>query len=466
MRRPRRELSIPFIVVVVACALAGSTGGCSGDAVDRSNKPDAAVQPAPQEAAQLPPGTSAPAVPAYGTPLKVDRAQIPTGRWSKARRLSEDSELSAEQRELARKLETLGYMSGSQQQTASGVTVYNQAKAESGLNLYTSGHGPEAVLADMNGKPLHTWSKDIREAWPEFPWHANPNYSFWRRAHLFENGDILAIYEGVAMVKLDRNSNILWVSRRGEHHDMEVMEDGTIYTLTRRPQIEKWIDAKEPVLVDYIEVLDADGKLLREVSILEALRNSAFKFRLDTRPVRTGDIFHTNSVFVLDDSMKQAHPQFADADVLVSLNALGTIAVLDLEKEQVVWMWNVGLNGGVHDPDPLPGGRVLIFNNRNPVSGSRVFELQIDSLTQPWSFEHKKDKPFFSLTCGAVQRLPNGNTLITESDAGRAFETTTDGEIVWEFYNPHAAGEEGEYVATLFELVRLPKSFPTDWLGK
>ena len=92
--------------------------------------------------------------------------------------------------------------------------------------------------------------------------------------------------------------------------------------------------------------------------------------------------------------------------------------------------------------------------------------MKIDSLTQPWSFEHKKDKPFFSLTCGAVQRLPNGNTLITESDAGRAFETTTDGEIVWEFYNPHAAGEEGEYVATLFELVRLPKSFPTDWLGK
>ena len=67
--------------------------------------------------------------------------------------------------------------------------------------------------------------------------------------------------------------------------------------------------------------------------------------------------------------MKRAHPLFADADVLVSLNALGTIAVLDLEKEQVVWMWNVGLNGGGHDPDPRPGGRVLIFNNRNPVSG-------------------------------------------------------------------------------------------------
>jgi hypothetical protein len=54
--------------------------------------------------------------------------------------------------------------------------------------------------------------------------------------------------------------------------------------------------------------------------------------------------------------------------------------------------------------------------------------------------------------------------LITESDAGRAFEVTRAGEIVWEFYNPHRAGDDGEYIATLFEVVRLPESFPVDWL--
>jgi hypothetical protein len=35
-----------------------------------------------------------------------------------------------------------------------------------------------------------------------------------------------------------------------------------------------------------------------------------------------------------------------------------------------------------------------------------------------------------------ADRLPNGNTLIVESDAGRAFEVTAEGEIVWEFLNP------------------------------
>jgi hypothetical protein len=66
--------------------------------------------------------------------------------------------------------------------------------------------------------------------------------------------------------------------------------------------------------------------------------------------------------------------------------------------------------------------------------------------------------------CGAARRLQNGNTLITESDNGRAFEVTEDGSIVWEFVNPERAGDEGQYVATLFEMVRVPEGFPMDWL--
>src|SRR5258706_14516162 len=37
---------------------------------------------------------------------------------------------------------------------------------------------------------------------------------------------------------------------------------------------------------------------------------------------------------------------------------------------------------------------------------------------------------------GNAQRLPNGNTLITESSFGRFFEVTKEGEIVWEYVNP------------------------------
>ena len=38
----------------------------------------------------------------------------------------------------------------------------------------------------------------------------------------------------------------------------------------------------------------------------------------------------------------------------------------------------------------------------------------------------------------SAQRLPNGNTLITEGSDGRIFEVTVEHEIVWEYLSPYA----------------------------
>ena len=48
---------------------------------------------------------------------------------------------------------------------------------------------------------------------------------------------------------------------------------------------------------------------------------------------------------------------------------------------------------------------------------------------------------FYSMARGANQRLANGNTLVTESDDGRLFEITSEGEVVWEFLNPNMTDE-------------------------
>jgi hypothetical protein len=56
---------------------------------------------------------------------------------------------------------------------------------------------------------------------------------------------------------------------------------------------------------------------------------------------------------------------------------------------------------------------------------------------------------------GSSQRLSNGNTLIIESNDGRAFEVTAEGEVVWEFYNPARAGDDRQLIATLCDTVRL-----------
>ena len=62
-----------------------------------------------------------------------------------------------------------------------------------------------------------------------------------------------------------------------------------------------------------------------------------------------------------------------------------------------------------------------------------------------------------------VPAVPNGNTLITENDNGRATEVTRDGNIVWEFVNPKRAGSDNELIASLYEMLRLPADTPVEW---
>ena len=44
---------------------------------------------------------------------------------------------------------------------------------------------------------------------------------------------------------------------------------------------------------------------------------------------------------------------------------------------------------------------------------------------------------FYSPTLCSAQRLPNGNTMVTEGLSGRIFELMPNNEIVWEYITPN-----------------------------
>jgi len=115
-------------------------------------------------------------------------------------------------------------------------------------------------------------------------------------------------------------------------------------------------------------------------------------------------------------------------------------------------------------PRGLPGeGNILIFDNGgwggydvpNPGSPtgvkaalrvySRVLEMDPVSIKIVWQYTPKEagflepmdSSRFYSPFISGMQRLPNGNTLITEGSNGRVIEVTPDHEIVWEFISPY-----------------------------
>ena len=128
----------------------------------------------------------------------------------------------------------------------------------------------------------------------------------------------------------------------------------------------------------------------------------------------------------------------------------------------------------------LENGNVLLFDNGMHIHGlprSRVLVVNPKTDEIVWRYQSERYLDFFSPHISGAQRLWNGNTLICEGDRGRLFEVTRDGEIVWEFYNPHYVQEyKGKRLSSwepkdkdkwstlvqnwVFRALRYPEDFP------
>lgn len=388
--------------------------------------------------------------------------EMPPGFWNSTEARLNREGLTEEQRRQFERLLTLGYLSGYERAPDEmGILVHDRTASYGGYNFYTSGHAPEAILMDMEGRVLHTWRYRSWDEWHDRTLAGSVNF-FWRRAQVFPNGEVLAIYEGLGLIRIDKQSNLIWEFTGAPHHDLDVMEDGSIFVLTR--ELDKrhpGVFQGEPVVEDYVTVLDERGEVIRRVSILEALANSDYSEYLGL--VTEEDIFHTNTLEVLDGRLAARAASFKAGNVLVCLRNIDVVAIIDLDLESVVWavrgMWRLP-----HQPTILENGNMMIFDNQGNHGFSKVIEF--DPFTQEirWAYKGDENNGFRSLAFGSSMRLPNGNTLITESNAGRAFEVTPAHEIVWEFLNPRRAGKDDELIAVIPEMLRLGPDFPLDWL--
>jgi hypothetical protein len=310
-----------------------------------------------------------------------------------------------------------------------GVVVNDSSKASPGYNFYNSWKRPQAWLMDMQGNVLHEWH--------------NPDFSnLWHHAELLPNGDILVSVKDTAIIKLDKSSNLLWSYKTRAHHIFWIEENGDIWLVSREAAIDPEIHPTAKTLDDKILVLTSDGEKKAEFSVLDIIRRSPYAYLLpsvahDEFPTDTElDIFHTNYVEVFDGTVEG--PLAARGNLLISMKHLNAVAILNGETLKIEWLWGPGNLTLQHYPTLLENGNVLLFDNGPKIS--RVLEIEPQTMKVVWSYE--RGEGFFSGFGGANQRLENGNTIITETEKGRSFEVTEEGEIVWEFLNPEV-GPQG-----------------------
>jgi outer membrane protein assembly factor BamB len=263
----------------------------------------------------------------------------------------------------------------------------------------------------------------------------------------------------VALLRLDREGRIRWVSRLRHHHDVRVAPDGTILGLVREVRAVRALRRRR-VVDDSVVVLDPDdGRVLRATSLVEAVARSPFPALASAARDVPFDVLHANTVERLDGRAAARNPAFAEGSYLVTALAVDAVLVVDPELERVTWA-QIGPWRRAHDAQVVADGRVLLFDNRPP-GPSRLLALDPADGAVKWTWDGGS-APFASTCCGAVQPLGHGGHLVTVTDEGRAVEIDGDGRVVWAWRSPHRVGER---VARLFDVTRAPPVEALPWLA-
>jgi hypothetical protein len=352
----------------------------------------------------------------------------------------------------------------------SGVMIHHRDKTDPGYNIYSMIESFQVNLIDMAGNIVHRWRYPHQDA------------KYWTQVIMLADGSVVLIEKFKSLMKLDWNSNLIWRREMQAHHDVAPLSDGTFYVCLREvrehrglrvrfsaiarltsagEEIDRWstydhldeikqaFDRRSflDTVLDEILAREDSATVYEDLSRHPAIR----KLKLGTKFY---DYFHLNTITILPDTeLGRSDSRFRAGNLLICFRNINQIAVLDRETKEILWVWGEGTLQWPHHPTMVENGNILIFDNGVERKYSRVIELNPITEAVEWEYVGRPHDSFYTFQKGSAQRLPNGNTLISEGDRGRAFEVTGEGEIVWEWFNPDIKGGRR---AQVYRMMRLP----------
>lgn len=311
-------------------------------------------------------------------------------------------------------------------------------------------------LLDMFGRAVHTWKTN----------HQALN------SHLMENGNLLAVMESPTykefyppggntgrIQELDWNSKIVWeyVNER-MHHDIYPMKNGNIVMALWEktpPEIAQAVQGgvagsefKDVMWSDQVVELDRNKQVVWSWHSYEHMDPS--------RDVLGMAMPRFAWTYVNGISYMAHNPLDGEEGFLISMRSVDTVYMVRKRDGEIIWRSPAGMLNVQHDPTLTPEGNILVFDNGLtrkvnpfPIYGSRVVEINPKTDAIVWQFtggEGAIDKVrFFAAIVGGAQRLPNGNTLITDGPQGHVFEVTKKKELVWDMVSPYLTRQTGPF---------------------
>lgn len=364
-------------------------------------------------------------------------------------------------------------------QNSNGLVGYDQSKVQNGYTLINGMYKNDYALKliDIKGNLVHKWVVPYCKFW-DCKNDNNQQTTNWVNeiggSILYPNGDVVFSHQYSALMKLDKDSNVIWKKDYKAHHLMFQDKEGNIWTPAVKSGNAEYQFGENKIIIQNPEVLykvSPDGDLLEEYDILDIIINSDKKglfashlnyYYAQKNPVtlRGLALTHLNDVEIVEDPAVYSLPMFEKGDILVSMNRINAIVLIDKEDKKIKWDF---INPFVrqHDPDILNNGNIMVFDNNG--GGDQGFLdrrsriLSINPLTGETEivFEKNKDNRFYSFNRGNQHYLPNGNLFIVESTKGHLFEIDKSGQVVWEYYDIW----DKDYVSFISQAQRFPADF-------
>lgn len=370
-----------------------------------------------------------------------------------------------------------------------GVTRYDPGRAHGCYVLY-DGRNADAFLIDMNGNVVNRWP------YSGFPVEMiDPDLIDAARGRIFaQKGP--QIFDNDTLVELDWDGSIVWEwgekapgGKARQDHDQARLPNGNTLVLAEAERIAPRL-SDQPVGDEAIYEVTPDGDIVWEWFCCEHLDALGITDEMilylrgsKSRPRRR--IVALNNMTPLGPNKWSAggDKRFHPDNIMIDDRDSNVIAIIERATGDIVWRMGpvhsssydfskresaralprpVDHTSGQHDAhiiaEGLPGaGNILVFDNQGPAGhpqvnlemqgGSRVLEIDPVAMQVVWQYDGASSGDqywtFYSAFIGSARRLPNGNTLICEGMHGRVFQVTPEGDIVWEYVNPHFAESVG-----------------------
>ena len=321
-----------------------------------------------------------------------------------------------------------------------GLTALERTRACPGYTLYSPMSGPgDVYLLNLDGEEVHHWSMpDPPGLYGYLLPNGNLFYGGKLKDDMWGRFQSWKRFKGGVMMEVDWDGNVIWEHHdKDHHHDARRTEAGGAIYLTvelMAPEVAAKVKGGNPLTgensmwADVIVEVDASGNRVWEWHATDHLD---FERDLITFNDSRDEWSHGNTV-----------SEVSDNRVMFSFRNISTVGMIDKASGEIVWRLGGEALAQQHDPSELADGNILIYDNgshsaHHPLPFSRVIEVNPATNQIVWEYFDTPAYNFFSPYISGARRLQNGNTLITEGMFGRMFQVAPNGDIVWEYINPH-----------------------------